>query len=138
MKLFACCLLSVLMRLRHLQASDHVLYQLNKYASNSIITGLSQKYQDLPCEITQTYHWVISVVSYTAALLLLIDQAPALKMEFKLLEAENTEERLWFRAFHCPNCLSGDSTQSRILILSVLTNFVQERHLSPVFLYVCM
>lgn len=79
-------------------ASDHVLCQLHKYSSNSIIIGLSKRYQVLP------YHW-ISALSYTDALLLLIDQAPALKMEFKLLEAESTGERIWFSAFDCPNCL---------------------------------
>lgn len=81
-----------------------MLYQLNKYTSNTIVIGLSKKYQDLPSEITQTNHW-ISAVSYTAALLLLVDQAPALTMEFKLLEAEDTEGGLWFRAFEWPNCL---------------------------------
>lgn len=70
---------------------------------------------------------------------MLFDQTPALIMEFKLVEAENTEERLWFGVFDCcPNCLSGTSAQSSILILSVLTNPVQKRHLSPLFLYVCV
>lgn len=44
--------LFVLIRLRQLQASDHMLYQLNKYTSNSIIIGLSKKYQELPFEVT--------------------------------------------------------------------------------------
>lgn len=101
----------------------------------SVITALSKKYHDLPCVINQTYHTHIadipriSAVSYTAALLLLVDQAPALKMEFKLLEA-------WFRVIDCPNCWSGTSAQSSLLILSVLADFFQKRYFSPLPVHV--
>lgn len=68
MEQFVSCLLSGLIRLRirQLEACDHMPYQMNKYVSNSIMIGLSKKYQDLLCEVIQTYHW-ISAVSYTAA-----------------------------------------------------------------------
>lgn len=104
--------------------TEQIYLQLNHYRFKQEVPGLA-------------ISW-ISAVSYTAALLLLIDQAPALKMEFKLLEAESTGEKQLGQTDSGHLTMSGSTAQSTLLILSLLTHFVKKRHLSPLFLYMCM